>query len=202
MKKVTLIFPATIGLKKEKILKNQVKDFCVKNIYDFEVVKDNSNSIKQTQMKIEHDPQLLAIAQSITSGLSAMQLKDLGDLSETIVGEKKIRQYIMGNRKTNQHSYFVDDTRQIGDIGNVNNWARKKTVDPDNVTRNTSGFVILTEGVHLNQNFSCLNPEKSERERIYLVKDSPKPYRKFDGNYNRHCSKCPFTEGCVVCTLP
>ena len=26
--------------------------------------------------------------------------------------------------------------------------------------------------------------------------------RKFDGQKRRHCSQCPFPEGCVMCTLP
>ena len=41
-------------------------------------------------------------------------------------------------------------------------------------------------------------------ERDVTVHDAPpdKQRRKFTGQKRRHCSRCPFPEGCVVCTLP
>lgn len=41
-------------------------------------------------------------------------------------------------------------------------------------------------------------------EREVTVHDAPsgKRHRRFDGHPRRHCSQCPFPEGCVVCTLP
>ena len=37
-----------------------------------------------------------------------------------------------------------------------------------------------------------------------MVHNAPpgKQRRKFDGQKRRHCSGCPFPEGCVMCTLP
>lgn len=83
------------------------------------------------------------------------------------------------------------------------NWFRKVMVDPDGIERFTAGKLILMMPVHLLPgNPVCLNYNKSERERIYVIEGSSKPYRKFDGSYKKHCSRCPFEEGCVMCTLP
>ena len=41
-------------------------------------------------------------------------------------------------------------------------------------------------------------------EREVTVHDAPagKRHRKFTGQPRRHCSHCPFPEGCVMCMLP
>ncbi len=83
-----------------------------------------------------------------------------------------------------------------------NNWFRKISVDPDDVERFTAGKIFMMMPVHLLPgNPICLDPSKKERERIYVVEGSPKPYRKFDGTKKKHCSRCPFHDGCMVCTL-
>jgi hypothetical protein len=52
-------------------------------------------------------------------------------------------------------------------------------------------------------NTVCLNPNKKERGRVYRLQEPTRnSYRNFDGKYHRHCSKCPFAEGCIMCTLP
>ncbi len=82
------------------------------------------------------------------------------------------------------------------------NWFRKISVDPDEVERFTAGKIFMMMPVHLLLgNPVCLDPSKKERERIYIVEDSPKPYRRFDGTKKKHCSRCPFEDGCMVCTL-
>lgn len=52
-------------------------------------------------------------------------------------------------------------------------------------------------------NTVCLNPNDKEIERVYRLHEPTRnSYRYFDGKYHRHCSKCPFAEGCIICTLP
>lgn len=52
-------------------------------------------------------------------------------------------------------------------------------------------------------NTVCLNPDEKEKERIYrMIEPTRNSYRNFDGKYHRHCSKCPFAEGCITCALP
>jgi len=122
--------------------------------------------------------------------------ESMGENKIIILGYKKIRQFMLNNKKTNQEDYFVSEYGS-------NNWSRKLKADPEQIRRNTGGAVIITTPVHLSDNrVVCLDPEKREKERIYVVKYSLKPYRKFDGNYNRHRSGCPFPEGCIICTLP
>lgn len=76
--------------------------------------------------------------------------------------------------------------------------------DPE-LKENAQNKIIFADPVHLDDRVECLDLSKPERERVYLVKDS-KPdsmlYRSFDGKPHRHCSGCPFPEGCVTCTLP
>lgn len=73
-----------------------------------------------------------------------------------------------------------------------------------NAGQQTNGRVIMGTPVHLlDEDIRVINPEARERDQIVHVKKSARnPYRKFDGAYHRHCSKCPFPEGCVMCCLP
>ncbi len=68
----------------------------------------------------------------------------------------------------------------------------------------STGGVVMGVPVHLNpeNNVSAIDWDVPERERVYEIKGSRNALRKFDGNYHRHCSKCPFPEGCIMCTLP
>ncbi len=120
---------------------------------------------------------------------------DTGKLTQTFTTYKKMRQFFIGDQKQNQEDYFV------GEFGS-DNWARKLKVDPDHIQRFTAGKVIIAEPVHLNDPVKCLNRDKPERERIYVVPNSDKPYRKFDGDYHKHCLGCTFKDGCIMCTLP
>ncbi len=133
--------------------------------------------------------------------LSKRLEKIFGEVVQEIIGFKNINLFLLNNQKTNQKPYFFDSPED--GTTNSDNWPRKRRAETDNVTRNTYGKVVMQTPVHLlEDHIVCLNPEKKERDRTYRVKNSPKPYRKFDGNKNKHCSHCPFPEGCVMCTLP
>lgn len=148
------------------------------------------------QIKIALDPfitigfaegsdQLIACFKSVT----IMEL--VGKFSGLNVGKKNKTNY----KKQTPSAYYADEY-------GPDNWFRKITVDPDDIRRYTGGAVIMMTPVHLLPgNPVCLNPNKKESERTYIVKNSPKPYRKFDGTSKKHCSGCPFEEGCVMCTL-
>jgi hypothetical protein len=70
--------------------------------------------------------------------------------------------------------------------------------------KKSTGGVIIGLPVHLNPNnpVTAIDWDVPEKDRVYVVKNSRNSYRKFDGDHHRHCSKCPFEEGCVMCTLP
>ncbi|PCI20134.1 hypothetical protein COB64_02385 [Candidatus Wolfebacteria bacterium] len=71
-----------------------------------------------------------------------------------------------------------------------------------NNAKTTEGKVILTTPVHLtDKDIQVVNPEDPENERVIRISNSRREYRQFDGGYHRHCSKCPFPEGCIMCCL-
>lgn len=171
---ITLYLPLTDA---SDILLEQIKKYCEKENISLEALLQEKSKPKMILDK-------------------GTLPESMGENKITILGYKKIRQFILDNQKTNKDDYFVDEY-------GVNNWARKLKADPDLIRRNTGGKVILQTPVHLlDDRVVVLNYDKPEKERIIRVKNSPKPYRKFDGQYHRHCSKCPFPEGCIMCTLP
>ncbi len=192
MKSLLLILPET---READILLDQVRRFCVCNAYTFE----SSLSAYYRNEKVTEP--VLVVTPTPQARLELVQAFDvsedmIGDLERQIKGYKKIRQYLLDDPKTNQDDYFVQEYGPL-------NWMRRPTVDPDDIRRETGGKVVFTTPVHLlDDRVTVLDPEKRESERTYVVKDSSHPYRKFDGSPNRHCSKCPFPEGCVMCTLP
>ena len=199
MKTIILLLPSSVSMKKEITLRRQVRKFCEKNKYRFAP----KNYEKWYGCRKGRYPEIIITSEKLSSELRTKGLSEgsIGELTESIIGIKKIRQYLLNNRKTNQEYYFVDNN-PFGET-NPDNWVRKRKADPEKVERNTNGKVVIQTPVHLlDDRVTCLNPDKPERQRTYRVKDSPKPYRKFDGQHRRHCSKCPFPEGCVMCTLP
>ena len=175
------------------ILASQVKEFCKNKGYSFVFHNDHEKGFV---------PMLLICLSRATVHGMQLSTKDAGAFTQTIRGVKKIRQYLLGNTKENQEDYWLSELMKI-DGFDSDNYARKAKVDLDSVRRFTGKAVVVQTPVHLlDERVQVLNLEKKERDRIYLVKDSRKPYRKFNGQHNRHCSKCPFPEGCVMCTLP
>ena len=172
--KITL----TLSLSNESdTIFEQVKTYCEKNQIEFEAFQKEGS---EATMVVFYDS----------------PLPNTGDYVKTIVSRKKISQFLLNNIKNNQEEYFSDS------FGGAN-WARKLKVDPDEIRRFTGGKVILTTPIHLlDKRVYCLNYEKPVHDRIYVVEGSSKPYRKFDGKYHKHCSGCPFDEGCITCTLP
>ncbi len=76
----------------------------------------------------------------------------------------------------------------------------------ERLKENALNKIILTTPVHLiYDRVECLDHNKPEREKVFLVKDS-KPgsmlYRNFDGEQKRYCSGCSSSEGCFNCILP
>lgn len=174
MKKITLYLPLS---DQSDILLEKMHTYCETNDILLEVFREEKVKPKMVFEFTDPDNQHL-------------------NTKQTFVSYKKIRQFVLNNQKTNQQDYFTDEFGQ-------ENWARKLKVDPDLLVRETFGKMILSQPVHLSdKNLQCLNYEKPPNERIYTVSDSDKPYRKFNGQYHRHCSSCPFEEGCIVCTLP
>lgn len=175
MRTITLYLPLS---DESDIILEQANKFVAKNNFIVEAYREEGSRPKMVVFKKQN-----AIA------------GDVGELTQTFTTYKRMRQFLLYEQKQNQQPYFVDE------FGS-NNWARKPKVDPDEITRFTAGKIIIAKPVHLSDPVTCLNRDKPERERIYVVPNSKKPYRKFDGNHKRHCSGCPFEEGCVVCTLP
>ena len=81
-------------------------------------------------------------------------------------------------------------------------YKKAKEVQRRNEAKITEGKVILTVPVHLtDKDIQVVNPEDPENKRVIRIPGSRKEYRQFDGKYHRHCSKCPFPEGCIMCCL-
>ncbi len=193
MKKITLLIPKNSTSGNYTALQHNVKNFCFREGFEFLCYL---RDIEKPSLKIEN-PDFAKEMKEISADKKTSE-KDMGQWERTIVGKKKIGQYLLDNEKSNQYPYFTGST---SDSENNTLW-RKKTADPELIERNTNGMVIITTPVHLIDNgVTCLNPDKKERERIYSVEGSDKPYRKFDGQYRRHCGGCPFPEGCIMCTL-
>jgi hypothetical protein len=128
---------------------------------------------------------------SATSRTLPVLLQEYADKTDQTFGKL----HKLNLKKHTSEAYYADDYGS-------DNWFRKISVDPDEVERFTAGKVFMTMPVHLLPgNPICLDPSKKERERIYVVEGSPKPYRRFDGTKRKHCSRCPFEDGCMVCTL-
>lgn len=194
MKSLLLYVPAG---RASDILVGQVRKFCKDNgrlkLTVISGVTSNYRGLVITEPMLEITPSLKAGILLLTK--HQLSTSAIGELKREIIGYKNIRQYLLNNPKDNQDDYFVQEYGPV-------NWARKHSVDPDNIQRNnTGGAVIMSAMVHLSDEVQCLDPDKPFLERIYTVPGSPKPYRKFDGGYHKHCSKCPFSEGCVMCTL-
>lgn len=180
------------------VLLAQVRTFCNKNEYSFAQVSHTTWS-DWLIFKNDSYPSMLIVPSDVQKSVlkKACQNNDIGDIAVYISTYKRIRQYLMGNQKQNTEPYFVE-------LPGVGNWARKPTIDHDELPPpiGMTGIVMTTPVHLLDDRVQCLNLDKPERERTYLVADSSKPYRKFDGQSRKHCSKCPFSEGCVMCTFP
>ena len=93
----------------------------------------------------------------------------------------------------------IDEVKRLNLLyANAANQERQKMIQESN------GRIIMLPPIHLSEHntVKAIDYSVPADERIYVVHNSRKQYRQFDGNYHRHCSGCPFPDGCVMCNLP
>jgi hypothetical protein len=174
----------------------KIKEFAKKNNYMHYPYRIQGNCVEEMDptiplLRIEPNDE----AKKIMQEEYQMSVWGIDEIYRNIFGYKEIRQYLMDCPSTKHNDYFIYEY-------GAENWVRKPTPDPDLIIRETGGKILLGTPVHLlDTEVQVLNYDKPESERVILVKGSTKPYRKFDGQYHRHCGGCPFPEGCVMCTL-